>query len=60
MEKYINSYGTQQLTCGRMVNFQMLCANMDAADSTDESAEDITAADIAPSPTKETHFGVRY
>lgn len=33
---------------------------MDAADSTDESADDITAADTAPSPMKVTAGGHRY
>ena len=38
----------------------MLCANIELADSTDESAEDITAADTAPSPTKATAVGIKY
>lgn len=33
---------------------------MELADNMDESAEDMTAADIAPSPIKETAGGVRY
>ena len=33
---------------------------MELADKTDESALDITAAEIAPNPIKETHVGVRY
>ena len=33
---------------------------MALAERTDESAEDITAAEIAPRPKNETHFGVRY
>lgn len=37
-------------TFGRIANFHILCANMDAAESTDESADDITAAETAPSP----------
>lgn len=37
-----------------------LRANIDAADNTDESAEDITAADTAPKPKKETKSGVKY
>lgn len=37
-------------TSGRMVSFQMLCANIDAAESTEESADDITAAETAPRP----------
>ncbi len=32
---------------------------MDAADRIHESAEDITAAEIAPSPINVTHCGVR-
>lgn len=35
-------------------------ANMDDADNTDESAEDMTAADTAPNPKKDTKSGVRY
>lgn len=38
----------------------MFLANMDAADRMDESEEDMTAAETAPSPTKETAAGVRY
>ena len=38
----------------------MLCPNMELADKTDESALDMTAAEIAPSPINETHEGVRY
>ena len=38
----------------------MLCANIELADKTDESALDITAAEIAPKPTKEIPIGVRY
>jgi hypothetical protein len=34
--------------------------NIDAEDRTEESAEDITAAETAPIPTKDTAFGVRY
>jgi hypothetical protein len=37
-----------------------LWENIDAADKTDESADDITAAETAPSPIKVTHFGVKY
>lgn len=33
---------------------------IDADDSTDESAEDITAAETAPIPMNETTFGVKY
>lgn len=38
----------------------MLCPNMELAESTDESAEDITAADIAPNPINDTQPGERY
>lgn len=38
----------------------ILCANIELADKTDESALDITAADIAPNPTNEIPMGVRY
>ena len=37
----------------------MLWANMDAADKIDESAELITAAEMAPRPIVETNGGVR-
>lgn len=40
------------LTLGRIVSFHMLWANMEAAESTEESAEDITAAETAPRPEK--------
>lgn len=33
---------------------------MEAAESTEESAEDITAAETAPNPKKDTKSGVRY
>ena len=38
----------------------MLRANMALADSTDESADDMTAAETAPSPMNVTHDGHRY
>ena len=38
----------------------MFLANIELALSTLESAEDITAADIAPRPKNETIPGVRY
>lgn len=38
----------------------MFLANMDDADKMDESAEDMTAADTAPSPKKDTIGGHRY
>lgn len=37
-----------------------LRANIDAADNTDESAEDMTAAETAPRPKKDTKSGVKY
>lgn len=37
-----------------MANFQIFLANMDAADSTDESADDMTAAETAPNPMNAT------
>lgn len=44
----------------RKINLYTLRANIEAADKTDESAEDITAADTAPNPKNETKSGVRY
>jgi len=38
----------------------MLRANMALADSTDESADDMTAAETAPRPMKVTQGGHRY
>lgn len=38
----------------------MFLENMEAAESTDESALLMTAAEIAPRPMKETKLGVRY
>ena len=38
----------------------MLRANMELAERMDESADDMTAADTAPSPMKETQLGHRY
>jgi hypothetical protein len=35
-------------------------ANIALADNIEESADDMTAADTAPSPIKATAFGVRY
>lgn len=45
--------------CRKMRRYT-LRANIEAADSTDESAEDITAADTAPNPKNETKSGVKY
>ena len=33
---------------------------MELAERTEESADDITAAEMAPKPKNETHLGVRY
>ena len=33
---------------------------MELAERTEESADDMTAAEIAPRPKNDTHFGVRY
>ena len=33
---------------------------MEEADSNEESADDITAADTAPSPKNDTYVGVKY
>ena len=38
----------------------MFLANIELAESTEESAEDITAADTAPNPMNETACGVKY
>jgi len=38
----------------------MLRANIELAESTDESADDMTAAETAPSPMNVTHGGHRY
>lgn len=38
----------------------MFLANMPLADKMEESADDITAADTAPRPKKDTHTGHRY
>lgn len=38
----------------------MFLANMEAADKMDESADDMTAADRAPSPRKATTGGHKY
>ena len=48
------------LTFFLIIKLYILCPNMELADKTDESALDITAAEIAPRPIKETHPGVRY
>lgn len=44
----------------RNINLYTFLANMELADKTLESADDITAADTAPRPKKETKSGVRY
>ena len=38
----------------------MLCVNIELQDRTDESADDITAADTAPNPTKVIAGGHKY
>lgn len=38
----------------------MFLANMELADSIDESADDITAAETAPRPINDTTLGHRY
>lgn len=38
----------------------MFLANMELADSMEESADDMTAADTAPRPKKDTNGGQRY
>lgn len=38
----------------------MFLANMELAERMDESADDITAAETAPRPKKETNGGQRY
>lgn len=38
----------------------MFLANMELAERMDESADDMTAADTAPRPKKETYGGQRY
>ena len=42
-----------------MISYHILCANIDAADKIEESAELITAAEIAPNPMVETNGGVK-
>lgn len=42
------------------INLYTLRANMEAADRTEESADDITAADTAPRPKNDTKSGVKY
>lgn len=42
------------------INRYTLRANIDAAERTDESADDITAADTAPKPKNDTKSGVKY
>lgn len=44
----------------RKIRRYTLRANIEAADSTDESADDITAADTAPNPKNDTKSGVKY
>ena len=42
------------------ISLYTFLANIEAADSTDESADDITAAETAPSPKNDTKSGVKY
>lgn len=44
----------------RNISLYTFLANMELADKTLESAEDITAAETAPSPKNETALGVKY
>lgn len=44
----------------RNINRYTFRANIEAADKTDESADDITAADTAPNPKNDTKAGVKY
>ena len=48
------------LTLGLKMSLYTFLANIDDADNTEESADDITAAETAPSPKNETAAGVRY
>lgn len=47
-------------TRGRKMSRYTLRANMEEAPRTDESAEDMVAADTAPSPQNDMYAGVRY
>lgn len=44
----------------RKIRRYTLRANIEAAESTEESADDITAAETAPKPKNDTKPGVRY
>lgn len=44
----------------RNISLYTFRANIEAADNTEESAEDMTAAETAPSPKNETKSGVKY
>lgn len=44
----------------RKISLYTFRANIDEADNTEESADDITAADTAPKPKNETKSGVKY
>ena len=48
------------LTVGLKMSLYTFLANIDDADNTEESADDITAAETAPRPKNETKAGVRY
>lgn len=45
--------------CRKMSRYT-LRANIEAADKTDESADDMTAAETAPKPKNDTKSGVKY
>ena len=48
------------LTLGLKISFQTFLANIDDADNTEESADDMTAAETAPRPKNDTNAGVKY
>ena len=48
------------LTLGLKISFQTFLANIDDADKTEESADDMTAAETAPRPKNDTNAGVKY
>lgn len=49
-----------RLTFCLIMSLYTLRANMELADSNELSDEDMTAADTAPRPMKDTNGGVRY
>ena len=52
MDTKSKSSNKDRLTPCLKISLYTFLANMDAAESTEESAEDITAAETAPSPKK--------